>query len=221
MLGSMRKWSAVLGFLVLALLHSVVRADGAESSYPVPPEDYALYDQIVTKKFLTSTTRLVMLERMTSVRLLPEHEGPMTATLFEAQGYFDGALPRDVVREFVAVNQQPSRLEGRFQFAVRYRFVSGDAIEEPEVRLAVPVAAGPERLTPDTFVLDRLAFSRIGRNLRNDQALAYVENLRPDGSGAGFLVWFRRHGREWRLFDTEVVWTVRLHESEDRPLLAP
>lgn len=202
------------------MLHSVLRLDGAEPSRTIPPEDYALYDQIVTKKFLTSTTRLVMLDRMTSVRLLPDHEGPLTAKLFEAQGYFDGELPADLVGEFVAVNEQPSRLEGRFQFAVRYRFVSGDTIEEPEVRLTVPVA-GRERQTQDAPVLDRLAFSRVGRNLRNDQALAYVENLRPDGTGAGFLVWFRRQGREWSLFDTEVVWTVRLRESEDRPLLAP
>lgn len=217
----MRRWSAVFAFLAVTLLQWAVPLEAAERSPSVPAEDYALYDQIVTKKFLTSHTRLVVLERMTIARLIPNHEGPMTATLFEAQGYFGGELPADAVREFVAVNQEPSRLEGRFQFAVRYRFVSGDTIEEPEVRLAMPVAADRGRLTQDAAVLDRLAFSRVGRNVRNDQALAYVENMRPDGTGAGFLVWFRRMGRDWTIFDTEVVWTVRPQESEAPPLLAP
>jgi hypothetical protein len=216
----MKRWIALLVLLV-STLQAVVLLEAAQQVPSVPAEDYALYDQIVTQKFLTSHTRLVMLERMTIARLIPNHEGPMTTTLFEAQGYFGGELPADAVREFVAVNQDPSRLEGRFQFVVRYRFVSGDTIEEPEVLSAMPVAALRGKLAQDASVLDRLAFSRVGRNRRNDQALAYVENLRPDGTGAGFLVWFRRLGRDWTIFDTEVVWTVRPQGSEDPPLVAP
>jgi hypothetical protein len=66
---------------------------------------------------------------------------------------------------------------------------------------AAPVQAPP--------VLERLAFSRVGRTFQQDQALVYVEQMRPDGTGAGFLVWFRREGRKWRIFDTEVIWTIR------------
>jgi hypothetical protein len=121
----------------------------------------------------------------------------------------------------VAVNQEPARLEGRFQFGVRYRFVTGNSTEEPEVRGAFPVAQPPPSGVQALPVLDRLAFSRVGRTLRNDQALVYVENQRPDGTGAGFLVWFRRVARDWTIYDTEVVWTVREPSPEDRPLLAP
>jgi hypothetical protein len=32
------------------------------------------------------------------------------------------------------------------------------------------------------------------------------ENALPDGTGRGFLVWFRLQGREWTIFDTEVLW---------------
>jgi hypothetical protein len=50
----------------------------------------------------------------------------------------------------------------------------------------------------------------------------YVETLRPDGTGAGFLVWFRRQGRSWTLFDTEVAWTIQAQgEPEEGPMLAP
>jgi hypothetical protein len=71
-------------------------------------------------------------------------------------------------------------------------------------------------------VLDRLAFSRVARSLRNDHALMYVEALRLDGTGAGFLVWFRRQGRSWILFDTEVAWTIQAQvEPEEGPPLAP
>jgi len=209
--------------LALLLLTPVLQASpvtAAEQSAPIPVEDYSLYDRIVTAKFLTSDTTLVVLERMTIARLIPNLDGPMTTAVFQEQGYFDGALPPDLVRDFIGVNHESARLEGRFQFGVRYRFVSGNTMEEPEVQSAFPVGARvrPTQVPP---ILDRLAFSRVGRTLRNDQALVFVENTRPDGTGAGFLVWFRRQGREWNLYDTEVVWTVRPQDPDEGPLLAP
>ena len=212
-------------------------AESDQKADAISAEDYALYDQVVTRKFLTSATQLVVIERMTRFRLSPDQKGPTTIGAFQEQGYFDGELPADLIREFISVNQQPSRLEGRFHFGVSYRFAIGDTIEEPEVSLSpygwglapfffapVPVrgAAGQApsqtselvpwaraRSVQAPSVLDRLAFSRVARNLRNDHALMYIEALRPDGTGAGFLVWCRRQGRSWTLFDTEVVWTIQ------------
>jgi hypothetical protein len=188
----------------------------------IAAEDYALYDQVVTSKFLTSATQLVVVERMTRLRLSPDQEGPTTIGAFQEQRYFDGELPADLIREFSAVNRQPSRLEGRFHFGVGYRFATEDTIEEPEVSLARPVTVARARPVQVPPVLDRLAFSRVARSLRNDHALMYVEALRLDGTGAGFLVWCRRQGRSWTLFDTEVVWTIQPEvEPEEGPLLAP
>jgi hypothetical protein len=188
----------------------------------IAAEDYALYDQVVTSKFLTSATQLVVIERMTRLRLSPDQEGPTTIGAFQEQEYFDGELPADLIREFSAVNRQPSRLEGRFHFGAGYRFATGDTIEEPEVSLARPVTVARARPVQALPVLDRLAFSRVARSLRNDHALMYVEALRLDGTGAGFLVWCRRQGRSWTLFDTEVVWTIQPEvEPEEGPLLAP
>ena len=187
----------------------------------IPADDYALYDQAVTRKFLTSATRLVVIERMTRLRLSPDQAGPTTIGAFQEQGYFDGKLPPDLIREFSAVNRQPSRLEGRFHFGVGYWFATGDTIEEPEVSLARPAMVAGARSVQAPPVLDRLAFSRVARSLRNDHALMYVENMRPDETGAGFLVWFRRQGQQWTIFDTEVVWTLRSQEGEDGSLLAP
>jgi hypothetical protein len=188
----------------------------------IAAEDYALYDQVVTSKFLTSATQLVVVERMTRLRLSPDQEGPTTIGAFQEQRYFDGELPADLIREFSAVNRQPSRLEGRFHFGVGYRFATEDTIEEPEVSLARPVTVARARPVQAPPVLDRLAFSRVARSLRNDHALMYVEALRLDGTGAGFLVWCRRQGRSWTLFDTEVVWTIQPEvEPEEGPLLAP
>ena len=166
-----------------------------------------------TKKFLTSKTQLVVLERMTVSRLLPNQEGPITIALFQEQGYFNGELPPDLIRDFVGANHEARRLEGRFQFGVCYRIVSENATEELEVTVALPVKVGrtmPAQVPP---VLDRLVLSRVGWTLRNDQALQYAENMRPDGTGAGFLVWFRRQGREWMILDTKVVWIVRGQEG--------
>jgi hypothetical protein len=197
-------------------------AESGQKTDAIPAEDYALYDQVVTRKFLTSATRLVVIERMTRLRLSPDQAGPTTIGAFQEQGYFDGKLPPDLIREFSAVNRQPSRLEGRFHVGVGYRFATGDTIEEQEVSLARPATVARAGLVQAPPVLDRLAFSRVARSLRNDHALVYVEALRPDGTGAGFLVWFRRQGRSWTLFDTEVVWTIQPHvEPEEGPLLAP
>lgn len=187
-----------------------------------PDDEYRLYDEIITSKFLTSETSLVLIERMTTTQLSPKQEGLLTMALFQDEGYFDGALPTDLVREFVAVNQTAIRLEGRFRFGTRYRFVSGDTIEEPEVALAHPVRWEQRRPVQALPVLDRLVFSRVAFNLRQNQALVYVGNPRADGTGAGFLVWFRRQGSSWTIWDTEVIWTVRIEpESDGGPLLAP
>jgi len=199
-----------------AVAESDQRADG------ITAEDYALYDQVVTSKFLTSATQLVVIERMTRLRLSPDHEGSTTIGAFQEQEYFNGELPTDLIREFIAVNREPRRLEGRFHLGVGYRFATGDAIEELEVSLARPVTVARARPVQEPSVLDRLAFSRVARNLRNDHALIYVEVLRLDGTGAGFLVWCRRQRRSWILFDTEVAWTIQVQaESKEGPLLAP
>jgi hypothetical protein len=181
----------------------------------ISADDYALYDQVVTSKFLTSSTQLVVIERMTKLRLSPDQEGSTTVGVFQEQDYFDGELPTDLVREFVSVNRSESRLEGRFHFAADYRFATGDAVEEPEVSLAYPVTVAYARLVQAPSILDRLALSRVARSLRNDHALLYVETLRPDGSGAGFLVWCRRQGRSWTLFDTEVAWTIQVQAEPE------
>jgi len=224
-------------------------AESGQKADAIPVEDYALYDQVVTSKFLTSATQLVVIERATQFRLSPDQEGPTTIGAFQEQDYFDGELPEDLIREFISVNRQAIRLEGRFHFAVGYRFATEGKLEEPEVSLPpygwglapfflapVPVrgvggqrgtvgqapAQTPEpvswaraRLIHAPLVLDRLAFSRVGRSLRNDQALLYVEILRPDGTGAGFLVWCRRQGRSWTLFDTEVTWTIQVQAEPE------
>lgn len=197
-------------------------AESGQKTDAISVEDYALYDQVVTSKFLTSVTQLIVIERTTQFRLSPDQEGPTTIGAFQEQGFFDGELPADLIREFTAINRQPSRLEGRFHFGVSYRFATGDRLEEPEVSLARPVRVARARPVQAPSVLNRLAFSRVARSLRNDHALLYVEAVRPDGTGAGLLVWFRRQGRSWTLFDTEVAWTIQVQtEPDEEPLLAP
>ena len=218
----LRMISLLLTLLSMVMTLPAIGSAGEEAVASIPVEDYARYDQIITSKFLSSETQLVLLERKTTIQISPEQEGPLTSAWFLKQGYFDGTLPAELVRDFVAANQETARLEGRFQFGTRYRFVSGNAVEEPEVSLAQPVLTAWRRFVQAMPVLDRLVFSRIGYNLRQTQALVYVGNPRPDGSGAGFLVWLRRQETAWSIWDTEVVWTVRVEpEPDGRPLLAP
>ena len=202
--------AVLLTFLFVELSSAMERGPVTAA---VLPEDYDLYDRIIEDKFLTSQIQLVLLERMTVSRLVPHQPESMTPGFIRQQGIFHGILSPELVLDFVGANQTPSRLDGRFRFGVRYRFVSGEASEDVEARLAVPAMNGRGLVVQGPSVLDRLAFSRVGRTLKNDQALVYVENRRRDGTGAGFLVWFHRREQVWELFDTEVVWTV--HDRED------
>ena len=178
-------------------------------------EDYALYDQVVASKFLTSATQLVVIERMTRLRLSPDQEGPTTARAFQEQDYFDGELPEDLIQDFISINRQVSRLEGRFHFAAGYQFATEGRLEDPEVSIARPVTIPGSTPVHALSILDRLAFSRVARSLRNDHALLYVETVRPDGTGAGFLMWCRRQGQRWALFDTEVMWTIQVQAEPE------
>jgi len=212
----------LLTLLSVVMLLPAIGSAGEGTVAAIPLEDYARYDQIIASKFLHSGTQLVLLERKTTTQILPEQDGLLTNAGVQKQGYFDGTLPVELIRGFIAANQDSVSLEGRFQFGTRYRFVSGHAVEEPEVSLARPVLTGRLRFTQAMPVLDRLIFSRVGYDLRQTQALVYVGNPRPDGSGAGFLVWLRRQGTAWSIWDTEVLWTVRIEpESDGGPLLAP
>lgn len=185
----------------------------------VRAEEYPVYDKVVRSKFLMTGTTLVIIERMTTTHMLPESLIPPTRAFFEERAFFDSRLPPDLVREFVFKNQQPARLGNLFTFGVPYRFISGGGETDSEVRLPrVAPWKHPTGLVQEAESIDRLAFSRVGFSPRLDQALVYVANDRPDGSGAGFLVWLRTWESDWQILDTEVVWIARsTGQPPDRP----
>lgn len=180
----------------------------------VPPEEYPVFDRVVESKFLTSRTRVVIVERATVGFLHPETPVPPTVEWFDAVRPFDGRLSEDLVADFVIKNKQAARLEDRFRFGVNVRFVTPEGLSEPDIRFAPPPSGWtPRRVEQGTYgpppTLDRLAFSRVGFNLGGHEALVYVVNDRPDGSGAGFLMWLHRPKGEWALFETDVLWVAR------------
>ena len=181
---------------------------------PVPPEEYSLYDQVIQTKFLTSRTSLVMIERLTVTRLGPEERNPPDRAYFDENRFFEGRLEPDLVADFLLKTRRPSRLEAKFHFGVPYRFVSDGELEEPEVSLGpIPAEFSPTDLAQDAPpTIGILEFSRVGFNRREDQALIYVGDNRPDGSGAGLLVLLHRRGRVWTIVNTEVLWVARREE---------
>ena len=207
----------------LALLHpvpaSVSAATAPEKPEAVPADEYPFYDLVVAAKFLTSHTRLVVIERMTATRLHPDEPQLPTVAWFAERAFFDGRLPQELIRDFVTKSQRAFRLDVRFAFGVRYRFVSGDGLPETEAAVPVVPAVWPVADEGGDFdVLDRLAFSRVGLTLRGDQALVYAANERPDGTGAGFLFWLVRRQKGWEVYDTEVLWVA---QPEQKPPGSP
>jgi hypothetical protein len=181
----------------------------------VPTEDYPLYDLIVDEKFLTPETKLVLLERTTVTRLHPEQQGPLSVETFRAYEIFDGRLPLELVRDFVLKNQTPSKLGRHFGFGVRYRLVAEDGADQETSLAPMPVVwtnilpIQEESLDEPPAIIDRLAFSRVAYTFGREQALAYVEYNRLDGTGAGFAVWLTQSGKRWGIFDSELVWAAR------------
>jgi hypothetical protein len=182
---------------VLLLAFSAAYAAETES---VPPEEYPIYDLVIEKKFLTSQTELVLIDRLTVTNLGGE----------DWHQFFGGAIPADTLTDFLHKARRPARLESRFTLGVRYRFVTGDKIEEPEVFLpAIPVARPQSRGTRfDPTRIGVLRFSRVGFNRQENVALVYVGDHRPDGSGGGFLILLRRSGQAWQIVETEVLWVA-------------
>ncbi|MCE3222131.1 MAG: hypothetical protein K0S58_311 [Nitrospira sp.] len=206
-----------MGAALLQPIGTQAAVASPEQVVSVPPEEYALYDLVVEAKFLTSRTRSVVLERMTTTQLHPDHLSAPTVAWCNEQSWFDGRLPQDLIRDFVAKNQHPSRLEAHFTLGVRYRFVSGEGVPETEAGLfAIPVGRPVQELEGELDTIDRLAFSRVGMTLRGDQALLNVANPRRDGTGAGFLFWLLRRQGRWDLYDTEVLWVAQIDGSPPR-----
>lgn len=206
-------------FVMVLLLAGPVKTDSAErpedQPEPVPPEEYPIYDLVVRKKFLTSQITLVLIHRFTAIRLHPHEQDPPSHTFFEESGLFESVLQPEVIVDFLLKTSRPSRLEARFNFGVRYRIVSEDEAARPEVSLA-PIPAALRRAEHNDAApsaVGLLEFSRVGFNRREDQALVYVAESRPDATGGGFLVLLRRQGRTWDIVDTEVLWVAQPEED--------
>lgn len=179
---------------------------------PVPAEEYPIYDLVVQSKYLTSGTRLVLIERLTAVRVEQDEREYLSPEFFEEQGVFGGRLPPPLLDDFFFKLKAPARLEAKFGFGVPYRFFSNGVPEDPEVSLA-PIAVSrrvPVQEAPKTIGV--LRFSRVGFTPREDEALVYIEEERPDGTGGGLLVRLHRRGRDWSITGTEVLWVGRTDE---------
>jgi hypothetical protein len=201
---------AGFAWLVIALFWTVpagsVESDPENSGRPpapVPVEDYPIYDRVIMTKFLTAHTGLVVIQKLTANRLQPEGP-PVSRAYFEDNPVFNNALPAALITDFLLKNVQPSSLEGRFNFGVRYRLVSGDS-NGPEVAAAIPVQLAVPDAAPAT--VGRVLFSRVGyaRNL----ALVYVAEERRDGTGGGLLILLGREATAWTILDTEVLWMAQ------------
>lgn len=210
--------AGIVFLLMLAAVMGCVAATGAWASVEkrppsVPEEEYPVYDVVVRSKFLTSGTALVLIERVTVARTQKDKRGYLSRDFFAEQNVFGSRLPASLLDDFFFKLATPSRLEAKFGFGVRYQFFSDGVPEEPEVSLA-PIPAASRRAQTAPEAVGVLRFSRVGFTPREDQALVYVEEERPDGAGGGLLIWLYRRGKAWTVADTEVLWVARTEEPD-------
>ncbi len=204
--------------LVLGIPLSLGAADlVGEQPAPVPAEEYPLYDLVVRDKFLTSRTTMVVIERLTVALVKKDERDYLSRESLEEQEVFENKLPPVLLDDFLFKLKAPSRLDGKFNFGVPYRFVRDGMPEEPEVSLAPIPVANLRRIQAPRSTIGLLRFSRVGFTRREDQALVYVEEERLDGTGGGFLVWLNRRGKVWTIIDTEVLWMAQSGEPSAGP----
>ncbi|MSR24291.1 MAG: hypothetical protein EXR96_04290 [Nitrospiraceae bacterium] len=204
--------------LVLGIPLSLEAADlVGKQPTAVPAEEYPLYDLVVRDKFLTSRTTMVVIERLTVSQAEKNEREYLSRESLEEEEIFENRLPPVLLDDFLFKLKAPSRLDGKFNFGVPYRFVRGGVPEEPEVSLAPIPAANRRRIQAPRSTIGLLRFSRVGFTRREDQALVYVEEERLDGTGGGFLVWLNRRGRVWTIADTEVLWMAQSGEPSAGP----
>jgi len=202
--------------LMLEISSSLGAADlVGEQPATVPTEEYPLYDLVVRDKFLTSRTTMVVIERLTVARAKKNERDYLSRESLEEQEVFENKLPPVLLDDFLFKLKAPSRLDGKFNFGVPYRFVKDGVPEEPEVSLAPIPAANRRRIQAPRSTIGLLRFSRVGFTRREDQALVYVEEERLDGTGGGFLVWLNRRGKVWTIADTEVLWMAQPTEERE------
>lgn len=202
--------------LAVPLSLGVAEAGGAQPA-PVPSEEYPLYDLVVRDKFLTSRTTMVVIERLTVARTKKDEHDYLSLESLEEQEVFANRLPPVLLDDFLFKLKAPSRLDGKFNFGVPYRFVRDGVPEEPEVSLAPIPASDRRSIQAPRSTIGVLRFSRVGFTRREDQALLYVEEERLDGTGGGFLVWTTRRGKVWTIADTEVLWMAQPGEPSAGP----
>lgn len=208
---------AVIGVFILLMVLAVTIGRAEEGAEPKPPpvpeEEYPIYDLVVQAKYLTSGTRLVLIERLTAARMEKDEREYLSPEFFEEQNVFGGTLPASLLHDFFFKLKTPARLEAKFGFGVPYRFFSDGVPEDPEVSLApIPVVRRPVPAQEAPKTIGVLRFSRVGFTPREDEALVYVEEERPDGAGGGLLVRLRRRGTQWSITETDVLWVARTDE---------
>jgi hypothetical protein len=211
--------AGIVLLLALAAVTGVADVPGAaergeKKPPPVPAEEYPIYDLVVQSKYLVSGTTLVLIERLTVARTKDDERDYLRRESFDEQDLFGGRLPDALLDDFFFKLKAPSRLDGKFGFGVQYRFFSNGVPEEPEVSLApIPAASRPSPAQGAPKAVGVLRFSRVGFTPREDQALVYVEEERPDGTGGGLLILLRRRGKAWTIADTEVLWMAGADEE--------
>jgi hypothetical protein len=205
--------------LMLGIPSSLGAADlVGEQLAAVPAEEYPLYDLVVRDKFLTSRTTMVVIERLTVARVKKNERDYLSRESLEEQEVFENKLPPVLLDDFLFKLKAPSRLDGKFNFGMPYRFVRDGVPEEPEVSLAPIPVVDRRYIQAPRSTIGVLRFSRVGFTRREDQALVYVEEERLDGTGGGFLVWLNRRGKVWTIADTEVLWMAQPGEPAfERP----
>lgn len=186
-----------------------IAESGQDGPRYVPAEEYAVYDRVMEAKFFTSQTKLIVIERMTTSKLTRDEKPPPLRQYFQMKQFFNNSLPPSLLEGFLRKSDHAAaRLESKFSFSIPVKFVTDQYLDDAEVSLpTMTVSMTQVQKRPGPLpVLGVFQLSRVAFTPARDQALVFVGVNRPDGTGAGFLIWLYQHQDSWDLYGTEVLW---------------
>lgn len=165
-------------------------------SQPTPRADeYAIYTVVLNEMFVHDDSYVLINDRTSTKAILP-----IKQTLRSGARQMRAGLSIQLQNDFATNNQARYRIEKRFDLPVKTIL-----LDQAEIDRLIGNGEWIEFLKtyPGHGVIE---FSRVGFNLRKDQALVYAASQGGPKSGSGFLILLSKRNNGWVIDQKVFVW---------------
>jgi hypothetical protein len=169
-------------------------APGGSSAHD---DEYAVYAALIEDRYLWEGVDLIVIRNETTLFEL----GPDVT--FEQVSRSAPALEEETYADFLAVNEEPTPLDGSLDLGFEVALVSPQELEEIFAADVGSYDAFYERFPNSQGVME---LSRVGFNADRSQALVYVGNQHAPLGGAGYYLILNKDDGAWQVDSELPLW---------------